>query len=66
MHVRSYLAERLDERDLDVRMPCLIYVPHKKNTRGRFVTVEITLKTVENVRNQLENSHGIDNRVPRI
>ena len=37
--------------------------PHKKNTRGRFVTVEIT---VENVRNRRENSHGIDKRVLRI
>ena len=43
-----------------------VFFPHKKNTRGRFVTVEITLETIENVRNQLENSHGIDNRVPRI
>ena len=40
--------------------------PHQKNTRGRFVTVEITLETIENVRNRRENSHGIDNRVPRI
>ena len=40
--------------------------PHKKNTRGRFVTVEITLETVENVRNWRENSHGIDKRVPYI
>ena len=43
-----------------------VFFPHKKNTRGRFVTVEITLETIENVRNQLENSHGIGNRVPRI
>ena len=38
----------------------------KKNTCGRFVIVEITLETVENVWNRRENSHGIDNRVPRI
>ena len=38
----------------------------KKNTRDRFVTVEITLETAENVRNWRENSHSIDNRVPRI
>ena len=42
------------------------YIPHKKNTRGRFVTVEITLETFENVRNQRENSHGIDNGVSHI